>query len=463
MTARLPHFAGRGHTARSLALQVLLECRRRGAWIQEILDINLSQAPLSPADRRLATQLSYGVLRRRGTLDALLCPLVSRQPHQVEPWLWEALRLGTFQLTLLTQVPPHAAIHETVELAAAFGRPGAKGFLNGVLRAVAGLLTDEIAPLPAADSFPLEEGRHRRLTRPVLPDPAALPIEYLSTAFALPGWLVARWAERFLWEECLRLGFWFASPPPLWLRCNVLRTSREDFRAALHRAGASAELGEHLQAIRLGAHASVRDLPGYAEGWFSVQDESAMRVASALAPEPGSRVLDLCAAPGGKTTHLAELMGNQGQILACDVDDRRVATLGELCRRLGVTIVETRRLQPERSEEPPAGPFDAVLVDVPCSNTGVLGRRPEARWRLKLADLRKLVPLQTRLLLQAGERARPGGAIVYSTCSIAPEENGQVVRAVLRIMPDLVLEAEEEQIPGQPADGGYWARLRRKA
>src|SRR5262249_3855069 len=164
-----------------------------------------------------------------------------------------------------------------------------------------------------------------------------------------------------------------------------------------------AEAGDHPQSIRLAEPVPVRELPGYEQGWFAVQDESAMHVASALAPEPGSRVLDLCAAPGGKTTHLAELMGNQGQVVACDVDERRLGTLAELCRRLGVTIVETRRLHPEWNEEPPPGPFDAVLVDVPCSNTGVLGRRPEARWRLKPTDFRHLVPLQTQLLLLAGE------------------------------------------------------------
>jgi 16S rRNA (cytosine967-C5)-methyltransferase len=137
-------------------------------------------------------------------------------------------------------------------------------------------------------------------------------------------------------------------------------------------------------------------------------------------------------------------------------------TVAELCRRLGVAIVETCRLHPERHDEPPAGPFDNVLVDVPCSNTGVLGRRPEVRWRLRPEDFRHLVPLQTRLLLQAGERVRPGGAVVYSTCSIEPEENGAVVRAVLRGLPELELEVEAEQVPGQPADGGYSARLRKK-
>jgi 16S rRNA (cytosine967-C5)-methyltransferase len=275
--------------------------------------------------------------------------------------------------------------------------------------------------------------------------------------------LTSRWLNRYGWAECLRLGFWFAGAAPLWLRCNPLRTDRDTFLAALAQAGVRAEPGEHPQAVRLLEHAAIRDLPGYEEGWFTVQDESAMRVASALGPQPGSRVLDLCAAPGGKTTHLAELMQNQGQVIACDVDELRLQTVQELCRRLGITIVETHRLHPERQEEPPAGPFDAILVDVPCSNTGVLGRRPEVRWRLRPGELPHLVRLQTKLLLQAVERIRPGGSVIYSTCSIEPEENRQVAQAVLAAVSHLVLEAEQEQMPGQTADGGYWAKLRSRS
>jgi 16S rRNA (cytosine967-C5)-methyltransferase len=455
-------FSAPRHTARSLALQVLSACRRRHAFVQEILDTELNRAPLMPADRRLATQLAYGVLRRRGSLDALLRPLITRQPRQVEPWLWDTLRLGAFQLALLAHIPPHAALHETVELAAVYQRPRAKGFLNGVLRAVAKLVTEERTAAPAADALPLEAGQYRKLARPVLPEPAGHPVQFLAAGFALPRWLARRWLARYGWNECLRLGFWFAGPGPLWLRCNTLRVDRAACLAAFGQAGIATEPGEHPQAIRLAEPVPIRELPGYEEGWFAVQDESAMRVASALDPKPGTRVLDLCAAPGGKTTHLAELMQNQGQILACDVDEQRLRTLSSLVGRLGATIVRAHRLHPELNEEPPAGPFDAILMDIPCSNTGVLGRRPEVRLRLRPEDFRHLVPLQTKLLLQAGQRIRPGGAIVYSTCSIEPEENGLAVRAALQALPDLTLEAEEEQVPGRPADGGYWARLRRK-
>jgi 16S rRNA (cytosine967-C5)-methyltransferase len=466
MKRALPTFRGHNHNARSLALQVLFDCHKHDAFVQEILDRRLtvpadSHRPLADADRRLVTQLVYGVLRRRGTLRALLQPFVNRPAHQVEAWLWDALYLGACQLALLAHIPAHAAVHETVELAVSFGRPGARGFLNGILRRVAELMTEERTTTAAADALPLEHGEYRRLSRPVFPAPAAHPREYLAAAFSLPDWLVHRWLPRYGFQECQRFGFWFARPAPLTLRCQPLRCSRGQLLAALRQAGHAAEAGAHPQAIPLHEAGPIRNLPGYTDGWFSVQDESAMNVASALAPEPGETILDLCAAPGGKTTHLAELMRNTGRIVACDVDEQRLQTVAGLAQRLGLTIISPCRVRRDDNSDVPPGPFDRVLVDVPCSNTGVLGKRPEARWRLRPDDLRQLVALQTRLLRTAIERVRSGGVIVYSTCSIELEENRQVVDTVLESNPDLRLEAAEDAVPGKPADGGFWARLRR--
>lgn len=458
-----PIFVGGRHNARSLALQVLLDCARHEGFVQEVLDRHLglpAAQGLIAADRRLATHLAYGVLRRRGTLHALLSPLITRPPEDVEPWLWDALCLGAYQLSLLTQVPPHAALNETVELAALFGRPRAKGFLNGVLRSCAALVTADRTDRPGPDALPLEGGIYRRLSRPILPPPDLKPIEYLAAAFGLPRWLAHRWVDRHGIDEVRRLGFWFVGPAPLTLRINALRTTRDEMLQALQEAGHAAEPAEHPLSIRVREAASVRDLPGYAQGWFAVQDQSATRVAEAVAPRPGDLVLDLCAAPGGKTTHLAELMRDQGRVVACDIDEGRLATLRELAGRLGLSCIETRVMNPMRPDDAPAGPFDAVLVDVPCSNTGVLGRRPEVRWRLKPDDVDQLVIVQARLLRLALGRARPGGVVVYSTCSMEPEENGRLVRRVLAEVPGARLEAEEETSPGLPADGAYWARLR---
>lgn len=458
-----PTFLGRVHNARTLALQVLLDCARHEGFIQDVLDRQLSTPQareLSGPDRRLATHLAYGVLRRRGTLTTLLQPLVNRPPEAVEPWLWDTLQLGVYQLLLLTQIPPHAALNETVELARLFGRPRAKGFINGVLRSCLGLITADRLTEPAADALPMEGGSYRRLTRPALPAPATHPVEYLARAFGLPLWLAERWLPRLGRDEAYRLGFWFAGPAPLTLRVNPLRSARAALLDALARGGWHADPGDQPQVIRLREHVAVRDLPGYADGWFSVQDESATRAGAAVAPEPGSAVLDLCAAPGGKTTHLAEQMHDRGRIVACDVDEGRLQTVRELAARLGLRSIETVRIDPQRRDSVPAGPFDRVLVDVPCSNTGVLGRRPEARWRLVPGDIRHLVLMQERLLRLAVERTRPGGTVVYSTCSIEPEENGQLVRRVLAGLPGTTLEAEEESAPGRPSDGAYWARVR---
>jgi 16S rRNA (cytosine967-C5)-methyltransferase len=455
-------------TARQLAADVLHRSRSREAFAAELIDEALAITPLAPPDRRFLTQLVFGVLRRRGTLDALLKPFIKIPFHAVQPRVWDVLHLGTFQLVFLTHVPNHAAVNETVELASFVGAAKAKGFVNGVMRRIAELVTDAWTDRPGPDAVPMElapgghgprSPRYRRLNRPVLPDPVAAPDAYFATAFSFPKWLADRWRQRFDPDECTRLGFWFNTPPPLWIRVNKLHSTRETYRLRLAAALIDAEPGEHPQSLRLLEPAAIRDLPGYDAGDFAVQDHASMLVASALGVQPGMHVLDLCAAPGGKTTHLAELMDNRGRITACDIDPHRLETVTALGQRLGVRGIETVLLKD--TADPPPGPFDAALVDVPCSNTGVLGRRPEVRWRLKPTEFEHLVRLQTRLLILAAERVKPGGAIVYSTCSIEPEENTGVVQAVLRGMRTLQLEAEHHALPGQPSDGGYWARLRR--
>lgn len=464
-------------TARQVAADVLNRSRSRDGFAAELVDDAVTAANLSPQDRRFVTQLVFGIIRRTGTLDALLKPFIHLPTHAVQDRVWDLLRLGAFQLTFLTHVPKHAAVHETVELAGYVGAPKAKGFVNGVLRRIAELITDEFtaapgpdavpfgwgesAPLPApgADPVPARVGSYRKLTKPVLPDPVTDPGPYFAAAFSFPQWLANRWFKRYGADECTRLGFWFNAPPPLWLRVNKLHASRESYRIQLAAQTIEAEPGEHPQALRFPDHHSIRELPGYAEGDFAVQDHSSMLVASAIGVRPGMRVLDACAAPGGKTTHLMELMDGRGSITACDIDPKRLETVTTLAQRMRLSGIVTVLLKED--EELPPGPFDAALVDVPCSNTGVIGRRPEVRWRLKPNEFEHLIRLQTRLLILAADRVKPGGAVVYSTCSIEPDENEGVVKAVLRGMRSLSLEAEHHSAPGRPSDGGYWARLRK--
>jgi 16S rRNA (cytosine967-C5)-methyltransferase len=447
-------------TAREIAYDVLKRWKPQSAHAAKALDEWFARHEISAADRALATELVHGVMRRRDTLSALLKPHVNRPFSQVETGALVLLWLGAYQLVLLTGIPPYAVVNEMVELAKRSGNPQWGGFINGVLRSLGRAVTDEFATLPAASAVPLASGQYRIVQGDAFPDLSHDWLGWFVAAFSLPPWLVERWQARFNHDELVRMGFWFNAPAKLYLRTNRLRTTQERLLEALEQGGIKARAGTGPDAIWLEETTFVQKLPGFEEGWFAVQDESAIAAAALLEPKPGERVLDLCAAPGGKTTHLAALMKNEGRIVAADVDADRLRRVEESCRRLGVTIVETR-IVPRESVDLPGEVFDRILLDVPCSNTGVLGKRPEVRWRLRAEDFVELPALQTRLLLSACMLLAPGGSLVYSTCSIETEENRAVVDRVRQERPDLALMKEVHHVPGQPADGGYQALLQR--
>lgn len=434
--------------------------------VTQLLDDRFARQSLPPQERRLVTELVYGVVRRRATLAAILRKFLSRPRENIEEGLWRLLELGTYQLTLLTGVPPHAAVSETVLLAKSLGKPQWSGFLNGVLRNIGRELSDEFDATPSARGVPLSDAenpgsvRYRRLAGDVFPHPQAEPAAYLAAAFSYPQWLIDGWLSRSGWDESLRLAAWFNSPGRMALRVNRLRSDRAWTLRMLAERGAEALPGDSPEAVRLARPLRVDELPGFREGWFSVQDESAQQAALLLDPQPGECVLDLCAAPGGKATHLAELMGDRGEVVACDVHPSRLQRIVESRERLGLSCIATQLISLS-GEGIPSGPFDAALVDVPCSNTGVLGKRPDVRWRIMPGDLIELPALQARLLLAAADRVRPGGRIVYSTCSIEPAENEQLLAGLLAATPSLELVRAIAHTPGQPADGGYQALLRR--
>jgi 16S rRNA (cytosine967-C5)-methyltransferase len=448
-----------------VAYEALTAFDRRHVFVSDVLEESFSEHRLPTADRALAMEITAGVVRRMLTLDVILTPHIHRPRELIEPGLWTLLQIGAYQLLFLN-TPAHAAVHETVELARRLQKPRWVRFANAVLRSVQRDLTDELLSGPAVDAVPVlpsaaaaaVEWRYRRLRRAYFPDPALDHAAYVSRACSMPRWLLERWVAQHGTLETLRLCQWFLSPGRTCLRVNPLRADREPVLEVLRTAGVAAEPGTLPEAVQLAQTVNVRNLPGFAEGWFSVQDESAMHAAVLLDPQPGERVLDLCAAPGGKTTHLAERMRNEGQIVAVDVHSERLGLVDAACQRLGLSIVHTQVVQPDNSDLPP-GPFDRILVDVPCSNTGVLGKRPEARWRIRPEGMAELAALQRRLLSAAAARLAAGGRMVYSTCSIESEENEQVVRSVLASRSDLQLQAEQSSPPGLPGDGAYQALL----
>lgn len=444
--------------ARQLAFRVLEEYRRTRNFAAQILDRIASEGTVSAEDRALANEIVLGTIRRSRTIDSVLKPHSQRAQNEVEAELWTLLRVGAFQLLFLDGVPRHAAVDETIKTARWLDRERWCGFLNGVLRNLSRGLTDQWVEVPAADAVPVAPGRFRQLTAAAFPDPETSPLRYFAEAFSFPDWLADRWGAHATPEELFELGFHFNGTPRMSLRVNPLKATREDVLRDLAAANYVAMPGEHPQCIWLEGTARVADLPGFAEGRLTVQDESAMGAAMLLAPRPGDRVLDLCAAPGTKTTHLAELMHNEGEILATDVSEDRLARVAENCARLGVGIVKTKPIAADGGNLP-HGPFDRVLVDVPCSNTGVIGKRPEVRWRLRPDEISELTVLQQRLLRAGLNRLKPGGRLVYSTCSIEPDEDQKVVASLVAKRPNVQILDEVWHFPGEPGDGGYQALL----
>lgn len=457
--------------ARDIAFEALAAIEERPVFLRTVLDELCAAFDVDPRERGLALEIAAGVTRRRATLDALLAPHLRAPGGRIEPRLRIVLRMGVYQLVFLA-TPPHAAVFEMVELARRH-QPRWTRLVNGVLRAVQRDLTGDSVPGPQSNAVPVcslsvtvdgsgqtVSTTYRTLNSVPFPSLESDPARYVAAAFSLPEWLALRWEQRLGRDELLRLAAWFATPGGVSLRVNRLRTTRDELLAQFRTAGVAAAAGDLEDAIRLTEHGRVEQLPGFSDGLFSVQDESSQAAVSLLDPQPGQRVLDLCAAPGGKSAAMAERMQDRGTIIAADSDAARVALIGRGAERLGLTIIEPIVVRPDSSDVP-AGPFDRVLLDVPCSNTGVLGKRPEARWRISESGIAELAGVQSTLLDVALDRLAAGGQLVYSTCSIEPEENEQIVRRALAQRSDLKLVREQHHQPGRVGDGGYQALIGR--
>lgn len=398
---------GRASKARRVALDALIAIEE-GAYAAQAIGERLgSRVP--PRERRLATELVYGVTRWRGRIDHHLRSFAKRPLERLSPRVRNALRLAAYQALFLHSVPGPVACSESVLLVKE-REPWAAGFVNGVCRS---LLRFE-GELP-------------------IPDRERSPVEHLATLHSHPAWLVERWIERLGFDETAALCQVNNASPPITLRVNPLRARVEEVEAALRERGLFVERGRlSPAALRIEGAGAVDALPGFAEGRFSVQDESSQLVAWVVDPPTDGSTADLCAGPGGKSAHMAERVaaqegvGGKARIWSFDVHPHRLELVLQSARRLGLEGVIQGAVADARSLEGLGlPPFDRVLVDAPCTGTGVLRRRPDLRWRRRPADLEALVLLQRELLSEAARRIRVGGALVYSTCSVEEEENVQ--------------------------------------
>jgi len=413
--------------ARALAWEIL-QLVEAGGFADALLGSRLPAAGLEPRDQALATRLVYGTLAWQGYLDHLLAAFSRRSPADLDPPVRAVLRLALFQVCKLSRVPDFAAVDTAVGLVKRHRGGIAAGFVNAVLRrAVKGWTA---VALPSPDD----------------------PVGHLAVTLSHPVWLVERWIAAYGETDAAALLAADNEPAPTVLRVNRTRGDRaallERLNAADYAAAPTAfsPAGIHLE------HGGAPDrIPGVAEGLCSVQGEASQLVGFLLGVEAGQRVLDACAAPGGKATHLAELLGNRGEILALDPNAAGLERLERAARRLGITIIRTAVTDAAAWVDGTgaAGPpqFDRVLVDAPCSGFGTLRAHPEVRWRRTTADVAALAALQRRLLQRLATCVRPGGALVYATCTLSAEENEANVAAFLHEHADFAVDDARRHLP----------------
>jgi 16S rRNA (cytosine967-C5)-methyltransferase len=395
--------------ARTWALFKLIQVEEGGAWA------NLSRAglaELSPPDRALAVELLAGVTRRRATLDWYLNQHLKQPLESLTSPIRNNLRVALYQICFLSRIPASAAVNEAVKIAHQVGHPGVARLTNAILRNF----------LRRRDSliFPTWEDH---------------PQEHLQVAYSLPAWLASAWWENY-GKDALALAQWSVSSPRLALRVNLLRTSREAFLNQLAQLGRHAEPSAvTAEGVRLQEGVEPGDLTGFEEGLFYIQDEAAMLVSRILDPQPRECILDIGAAPGGKTSHIAELTANQAEIWAIDRSEARLNRLKENFRRLGHADICVKVQDASDLSGLPMA--DRILLDAPCSGLGVLTRKPDLRWNQTPETLEGLAALQTALLDEALQHLKPGGTLVYSTCTIGKIENQDVVRSCIQRHPNI--------------------------
>jgi 16S rRNA (cytosine967-C5)-methyltransferase len=399
--------------SRQLAF-LALRSVHQGAFTDIALNRVLAQAELIDSDRRLVTELVYGSVRRLRSLDALIDQLAKKPAHQQPPNLRTILHLGLYQLRYLNHIPAAAAVNTTVELAKQNGFCGLTGFVNGLMRQYV-RLASKLDPLHLPDN----------------------PVKHLGILHSYPDWIIAMWLEQLGFAATEQLCIWLNHPPHIDLRINPLQADLETVASKLQAAGRHTRRVFPLpQALRLeGNPGPIQYLPGFEQGWWTVQDSSAQLVSHLLDPQPGEVVIDACAAPGGKTTHIAELMADRGTIWACDRTASRLRKLQENLKRLKLQSVHLW-LGDSRNLSEQIQLADHVLVDAPCSGLGTLHRHADARWRQTPETVQELSILQAELLDQAAIWVKPSGTLVYATCTLHPAENEAIVQQFLADHPD---------------------------
>ncbi|KYG35131.1 16S rRNA (cytosine(967)-C(5))-methyltransferase RsmB [Alkalihalobacillus trypoxylicola] len=409
---------------REWALDLLLQVEEEKAYSNLLLNETINKSQLNQKDIGLLTELVYGTIQRKMSLNYFLTPFVKDGLETIEVWVKTLLQMSLYQMVYLDKIPERAVIHEAVDIARKKGHEGIGSFVNGVLRSV------QRQGVPTFDSIKNENKR-------------------LAIQYSTPKWLVRRWIEQFGVSESIQIMEESLKPPHVTIRVNAIKTNREQLMEQLEKEGVLTVKGELSPDALIVKEGQVFSTSAYKDGLFTAQDESSMLVARALSPNEDDHVLDACAAPGGKSTHLAERMNNKGKVLAIDLHEHKVRLISNQSRRLQLSIVEAvsmdvRELINSYQEQS----FDKILVDAPCTGFGVLKRKPDIKWSKKEQDIVEMSKIQASILDKVAPLLKKGGQLVYSTCTIDQEENELQMKSFLQKNSDFTWdETLEERMP----------------
>jgi 16S rRNA (cytosine967-C5)-methyltransferase len=471
-------------SARAVAVEVLNQWDSKRDYAGAILDRLRHETDQG----QRATDLVFGTLRNRRAIDTVIATFSGRPVKRIQRKLLNTIRIGTYELIYCPSTEQYAIVNEAVAGAKAAGASKQAAFVNAVLRQITRHISNRQIPLDQGDpdcTLPQTPSTGCQFDTAFLSDYQTSPTEYLSLVFSLPEWLVAGWLAEFGEESTRQICFASNRRPGIYLRPNPLKTTMKDLAEKLQDSGVDIEVNAEDSMIRIISPQAISKLPGFAEGEFSVQDVSASKPVRMLKPQPDWKILDLCAAPGTKTTQLAETTGDSAKIIATDIDNKRLEMVRENIARLGIKSVDVVQykgdpilqkdgkmgtqelfdladLKIANRKSQIANHFDCILLDVPCSNTGVLAKRVEVRYRINTETIKELALVQGGLLRTASAMVEPGGKICYSTCSIQKTENSDVIENFLKQNQNFTLESEQLTLPsaeGFDHDGGYVAIL----
>jgi len=451
-------------SARIVAAIVLNQLDPKYDYAGPILNEMLHQTD----EKQRATDLVFGSIRNRFAIDMVIARLADCPTDRMQSTVLNTIRIGAYELIYCPQTPEYSIVNEAVEYAKTVAGEKRAGFVNAVLRQIERHIKNRQSPLseaPTEKTLPQTPSTGCEFDIEILQNPEYLPADYFSCAFSLPKWLISDWLADFEEEKVRQICFGSNRRPSIYIRPNTLKTTIQQLSDKFRQANIDLEIVDEASMIKIKAAQAVTELPGFAEGLFSIQDISAAQPVQLLQPQLGWTILDFCAAPGTKTTQLAEATGDKAKIIATDIDGERLKKVKENITRLGlnsISVIEYKNLQEAAAE---TGLFDCILLDVPCSNTGVLAKRPEVRHRISKETTQKLTITQGELLESAINLLKPMGRICYSTCSIQKCENSELVADFLKKNPELKLESENLTLPsaeGFDRDGGYVAILTKR-